>query len=69
MLGSYPTALTMEDALRGMRNFDIQDRRCMVTLKPYIYMYTCIIHAIMLICAYTHVHLHIDMYLYVYLSV
>ena len=73
MLGSYPTAFTIEDALRAMRNFDIQDRRCIVTLKPtylYICIYICIIHTIMHICAYTHIHLHIDicisMYIYVY---
>ena len=74
MLGSYPTAFTIEDALRAMRNFDIQDRRCIVTLKPtYIHMYIYIIHTIMLICAYTHIHLHIDicisMYVYIYIHI
>ena len=66
MLGPYPTTFTIEDALRTMRNFDIQDGRCIVTLKPtYIYMFICIIHTTMFICAYTHIDIHIDLYLYV----
>ena len=60
MWGSCPTAFTIEDALRAMRSFDIQDRRCIVTLT-YDYVYMCIYTQTF---TYRYVSLCISMYVY-----